>query len=245
MTEKNILLLVEGEKTEKDFFLKYSDSLMGKANIKIVPFRCNIYALYSFMKEYDFNIDIVDALLLCKSVDEDDKERIRGKKFFRRFLVFDFDFQDTHFSREDKIRRINDLARFFDDDSEQGLLFINYPMFESVKEKFHIPPLTFCYKEETNYKGLAASRGNSMILKNLQYDDFMDLIRNSVGIEQSILSMDTEDRFTYDMLSKAWYSDDLLKRQIEQLNKENAIYCINTSVQLALVYFGLSLYQKL
>ena len=54
MAEK-ILLLIEGEKTEKSFFENYNKSFLGK-DVEIVSLRCNIYSLNQLMKSYDFDI---------------------------------------------------------------------------------------------------------------------------------------------------------------------------------------------
>ena len=126
---KNILLLVEGERTECDFFNKMGEIMFGGVNIKIISFKCNIYSLYKFMEEYEFNIDLIKALTLKKNLlKEEEIEFIKENKFFMKFLIFDFDFQEKYISDSDKVIRLQKMRSFFirltfflpDDGAEQG-----------------------------------------------------------------------------------------------------------------------------
>lgn len=72
---ENILLLIEGEKTEKSFFENYNKSFLGK-DVEIVPLRCNIYSLYQLMKSYDFDIEIEKAILEAPNCSETNKAKV-------------------------------------------------------------------------------------------------------------------------------------------------------------------------
>lgn len=56
----NILIIVEGSKTEPNFFNRLSDVFGLKFDIYCLE--TNIYSLYKKMKEIDFNGDIKDVL---------------------------------------------------------------------------------------------------------------------------------------------------------------------------------------
>ena len=58
--ESNILIIVEGSKTEPNFFNRLSDVFGLK--FEIYCLETNIYSLYKKMKEIDFNGDIKDVL---------------------------------------------------------------------------------------------------------------------------------------------------------------------------------------
>lgn len=60
MSEKNILLIVEGERREKEFFNQVSKTFGLK--FTIYTYKTNIYSLYSRLKNYDFNADIIGVL---------------------------------------------------------------------------------------------------------------------------------------------------------------------------------------
>lgn len=239
---KNILLLVEGERTECDFFNKMGEIMFGGVNIKIISFKCNIYSLYKFMEEYEFNIDLIKALTLKKNLlKEEEIEFIKENKFFMKFLIFDFDFQEKYISDSDKVIRLQKMRSFFNNESDQGYLFINYPMFEAIKEKTgQINIFDF----NNNYKQLITLRGINLNPNQLEYIDFTNLILESISIENSLIT-GSFTKPAYETLDSYWYEDKILNIQIDTYTKHKYIYCLNTSVQLPLLYFGERLYKKL
>ncbi|MEG2094099.1 MAG: hypothetical protein RRY80_07285 [Lachnospiraceae bacterium] len=54
-------------------------------------------------------------------------------------IVFDYERHDTYFS-EEKIRR---LQFYFNDSTDQGKLYINYPMVESYQHLTSLPDISF------------------------------------------------------------------------------------------------------
>lgn len=121
---------------EMNFFTSFNNNYLGLKNkVQFIPFCCNIYALYQEMKKYDFDIDTEKAILLSPSISEEKKASIKDVKFESKYLVFDFDFQENSLSDETKIEALYEMIRIFNNDSENGLLLLNYPMFESFEER--------------------------------------------------------------------------------------------------------------
>lgn len=244
MSEKNILLLVEGESTETTFFDKYGKSLMGESNIKIVSYKCNIYAFYNFLKEYDFQIDLVDGLLLWTQTSEEEKQILANKKFIRKYLVFDFDFQENSYEFEQKVEILKQMSSHFNNESDNGLLFINFPMFEAYKEKLiNNHPATFAVNS-TNYKDVVDKRGNKIDASKLKYEDFIQLINESLLIESFILNKHGKP-LDYSSIVDSWYDGSILDSQLRKIKKDGTIFCYNSSVQMAISYFGEKFYKKL
>lgn len=48
------------------------------------------------------------------------------------FLFFDYDFQESRLTLEENNRHIGEMLEYFNDETENGKLYINYPMVESV-----------------------------------------------------------------------------------------------------------------
>ena len=86
---RNILIIVEGKRREREFF----ERLCGIFNIdyKIFTYETNIYSLYSEMKSYDFNADIIKVLKGLNKSSENSE--IFENKFAFVYLVFDFEIQ--------------------------------------------------------------------------------------------------------------------------------------------------------
>ena len=58
--KEKILIIVEGERAEADFFKQLSN-VFG-VRFQICCFKANIYCLYQRMKELDFNAEVKDVL---------------------------------------------------------------------------------------------------------------------------------------------------------------------------------------
>lgn len=123
-----ILFVFEGEKTE----VQLSDSLLphfiadGENTIVRTAYRNHIYSLYRDMESDGF-IDIVELL-------KEDNESLRDfsrDSFSQVYLFFDYDghVPDPGKDRDNQVRL---LINFFNEETEQGKLFVSYPMVEAI-----------------------------------------------------------------------------------------------------------------
>ena len=134
--KKNVLVLVEGEKTDvalmQKLFRTYTEL---DANYRIVPYRTNIYVLYNEVFEAMDEKEDMDLLLALRAREPDiSKKKLLDDKYSDIILVFDLDPQDPQFSAE-KIRR---MQTYFCMSSDMGKLYLNYPMVESF---YHMPTI--------------------------------------------------------------------------------------------------------
>ena len=131
---KKILLLVEGEKTEVELFKMAFEVYKLDMNYEIYPYRTNIYDLYERMflgNETDLNV--LDLLGILR--EKDSGNQLLSQDFSDILLVFDYEPQDNRFS----VDRINLMLKYFNESTDNGKLFINYPMFESFKHLISNP----------------------------------------------------------------------------------------------------------
>lgn len=123
-----ILFVFEGERTE----VELSDSLFphfladSENTIVRTAYRNHIYSLYRDMVSDDY-IDIVELL-------KEDNESLREysrDSFSQVFLFFDYDghVPDPGNDRDNQIKQLID---FFSQETEQGKLFVSYPMVEAI-----------------------------------------------------------------------------------------------------------------
>lgn len=120
-----ILFVFEGEKTEKTI----TDSLLqhfinGESRVVISSFKTDIYTLYSQLKADD-DLDVF-ALVKEKNSNLSDYSR---DSFSQLYLFFDYDGHAP--VANDK--KISELLSFFDEETNNGKLFISYPMVEALK----------------------------------------------------------------------------------------------------------------
>ncbi|MBR2828653.1 MAG: hypothetical protein IKE70_05430 [Bacilli bacterium] len=140
-----ILLIVEGETTEPKILGSESHgllSLMG-ANYEIVAFANPIYELYEAYKNGEYD-DLVSYLRLKKGLKIDDK--ILSKNAFSAiYLIFDYEPHYQKYSDE----TIKKLLNLFNNETELGKLYINYPMVEAYYHLKSLPDIDY-YKRTVN-----------------------------------------------------------------------------------------------
>ncbi|WP_368252637.1 hypothetical protein AB2J17_25710 (plasmid) [Citrobacter freundii] len=134
---EHILFVFEGEKTEKtvtDSLLKHF--IENDKRIIISSFKTDIYALYKKLNE-DEDLDVF-ALMKERNTSLSEFNR---DSFSQLFLFFDYDGHSP--SASDK--KISELLGFFNEETENGKLFVSYPMVESIKCISHLDNLeAFC-----------------------------------------------------------------------------------------------------
>lgn len=141
------LFIVEGER-EKNELLSLICECFPEMNIKqanILIYGTNIYQLHSrITKEYgeqwsETDVDLAFVVSKMKSLDE-----VWYKDNFTNiFLIFDYERQDPNFS--DSI--INRMQAYFIDETDNGKLYINYPMIESYFDSFDSSDRSFKEKK--------------------------------------------------------------------------------------------------
>lgn len=127
------LFIVEGNH-EKNELMKFLLMIFPEIDINeenIIVYGTNIYMLYEeLVKEYHEDWDLQDVdLPYIVSKKESYDVLLRKDDFVNIILIFDYERHDPNFD-EDKISR---MQQYFDDSTDVGKLYINYPMVESYQ----------------------------------------------------------------------------------------------------------------
>ncbi len=125
----NTLFVFEGDKTEDVIVGRMERHFMGRSSAIKCVFGGEIYQLYSRLKEDDFAVDMVRLL---KERSEDNRKELDGydsDSFSSIYFFFDY---DAHATQADD-RKIEELISFFDNETENGKLFVSYPMVEAIR----------------------------------------------------------------------------------------------------------------
>lgn len=223
----DILFIVEGASTEPKLVKKIS-SVIGEHQYSIYPYKTAIYELY----EQLFADDDLDLLLVLKENETDSGRRsILSKKYTRIYLVFDFDSQHHRYNH----LKIVQLINYFNDSSDKGKLYINYPMMESHRHLSRMPDPDFVYRkidvcQLSHYKQIVGDFTFYSDLNRYTYEIITNMIAHHM-IKYMKLVFDSTTMPTYDDF-KNWTHDAdlaLLSKQVEAL-EQGFIYVINTSI---------------
>jgi hypothetical protein len=132
-----VLCVTEGEKGEIKILKALSKCF--DVQVEIVPFSAEIYQLYQLMNnsgEMGFEENLWSVLkqrYANQPISADFKkvlDRYNRDDFAEIYLFFDFDGHTT-FANNDKMAH---MLQFFDNETENGKLYISYPMLEAYKD---------------------------------------------------------------------------------------------------------------
>lgn len=234
-----ILFICEGEETERKFCNLIIDRYFidNKKPKEYVAFGANIYSLYDEMSK-DRDLDIIELIREKAKLKKDmaTYEKLTMDGFDEVYLIFDYDFHAPQYSFE----KILEMAEFFDNETENGKLYINYPMMESFKHFKSIPDEDF-----NNYK---ISKEECLKYKKIVGDvscikHFNDITLPILGIMiKQVLDkygfISKKKLNNYETYLNEFSQSNLLHLQNKSLSKDGKIFVLNTSILWGLDYFG-------
>lgn len=161
------LFVFEGQRREPLLFDTIKQLFFSQADALICTYGSNIYSLYCELKGHDtfgnaHDGDIVSVLknILTKRNDDTLLNK-KASDFSEIFLFFDYDFQESKGTLEENNRCVHEMLNYFNDETENGKLYIHYPMVESLFYTKELPDDAYCGYVATrecckNFKALTA-----------------------------------------------------------------------------------------
>lgn len=245
--ESNILIIVEGARTEPAFF----NRLLGVfyQNFEIYCFGTNIYTLYKRMKEIEFNGDLKSVLIELHP----EQRELLSKKFAYTYLVFDC---DVHHPKKEDIRcieeiiadnfsKLREMAEYFVDETDPsvGKLYINYPMMESYrdcddffdenyKSTMVSLPAILSYKKDVGKRKLSRVRVDSYTEKQ-----FSLLVLQNI-YKLNVILTDTWSKLSYEEYLIQSSAKRILLAEQDIAKRSKMLSVINTSIFILSDYFG-------
>lgn len=136
-----ILFVFEGDEREPRLYRTLERLYFPRGNNNIVcSFGNNIYDLYNELQEYDGGGDVVSLMRERLAARGDTAlDGIRSSDVSEIFLFFDYDFHNSQLTLDEINRRVKEMLTVFDDETDNGKLYINYPMIESIRYTKELP----------------------------------------------------------------------------------------------------------
>lgn len=140
-----ILFVFEGKKREPMLFETMKRLFFREGQSITCSFNNNIYQLYQDLQEMDEGADIVSVLREKNKDNEDSpfKDDTRTSDFSEIYLFFDYDFQNKNLTLDEMNVQLKELIEIFNDETDNGKLYINYPMIESIRYTKALPDPDF------------------------------------------------------------------------------------------------------
>lgn len=175
--------IVEGESREPQVIDNISKIFFHHGNCKLIPLPAgeNIYMLWKRLKADDFDTDIIEVL---RESSKELKKLLMGLSrddFSEVFLFFDYDAHQTNLGKNDDKDVINQMLESFDNETENGKLYISYPMVEALRdyEAGSCGNKDACYVSIQNlniYKNASASRTKTPHMRDYNIDTWKEII---------------------------------------------------------------------
>lgn len=128
--------IVEGEVREPQIIDNISKIFFLHGNYKVItlPAGENIYMLWKQLKSDDFDTDIIEVL---RESNAEIKRQLMGLSrddFSEVYLFFDYDVHQTNLGKAVNADVIHQMLEGFDNETENGKLYISYPMVEALRD---------------------------------------------------------------------------------------------------------------
>lgn len=186
-----ILFVFEGEKREPALFKAIERLFFKDGQHIICSFGNNIYELYQCLKALDDSGDIVSVLRenYTGSPESPFAEDSISSDFSEIYLIFDYDFQNKNISLEEMNSQISEMLDMFDNETDNGKLYINYPMVEAIRYTKQLPDSEY-YTYTVNRQACATTSFKSIADAFSDYKslDFLTLSDRRTPTEKEIAS---------------------------------------------------------
>lgn len=155
-----ILFVFEGADEKSLFNTLLSLYFPKDVEKAICLYKNNIYNLYKEIKGFDGAGDLVSILADRYRNQEDNPfENRKRSDFSEIYLFFDYDFQNKNIPLKEINFQLNKMLEFFSDETDNGKLYVNYPMIESIRYTQKLP--------DKDYFRYTVSRTDCCHFKNL------------------------------------------------------------------------------
>ncbi|MFI3326975.1 MAG: hypothetical protein R3Y35_12525 [Clostridia bacterium] len=221
MTSRNILVLVEGAKTDVRLVKKLLRIYDLDSTFEIISYNTNIYTLYNKMFKHR-DIETLDLLQTLKEYDKSGSD-IFNKKYSDILLIFDLDPHDPLFEFE----KIIEMTEYFNESTDNGKLYLNYPMVESFSHRYDEDDIEFMDRtvninDLMNYKEIVNSFIGDPNKLGKTKDNMSKIILQNLEKANNIIQ--TTDFTYYPEFSK------ILDVQLDKIALDNELFVLCTCI---------------
>ena len=239
-----IAIISEGEKTEKQIinnlennFTTFSDKII------FLSYKANIYNLFREIEE-DEDIDIISLLKekqikankIRNDVENIDVSNINSDDISQIYLFFDYDGHDSEYSNE----KIRQMIEIFNNETENGKLYISYPMVEALKhlkkDKLDINNYLVEAKTRINYKNFVSQNTDYENLVNLTKGNWLFII--SENLKRCLFLLEITN-INYEIYSNMINQESIFNKQLDKyISKEEKVLVLSAFPFFLIEYFG-------
>jgi len=177
-------IIVEGTAREPQLLNNMLKVLFRRelCEIILLPAGQNIYMLWKQLNADEFQTDIIEVLRESSKDLEQRLESFSRDDFAEVYLFFDYDgHQDNLTDETDGSTVLQQMLETFDDETENGKLYVSYPMVEALRD--YVPQscrvLTDCccqIDDLTSYKHRSGHNNIHSDVRKYDYTDWCEIL---------------------------------------------------------------------
>ena len=237
------LFLVEGEDRDPrilDYMIKSMFKGKFKAAVITIPAYKNLYMLYNTLSAADgFALDVVEVIREQIEGAREILEGIERQDIDEIFLFFDYDIHQTNLPKGvNPIDVLEKMLCYFNNETENGKLYISYPMIEAVYDYIDVSctPFSECYisvDKLEEYKNQAGD-GNIKASKHLIYEDWAEIL---TSFSQRIVCLLEVPQLDYEYYKSHVTPLSIMKVEMKYLKRYNAAFVLSALPEMLFDYF--------
>lgn len=243
MREPIILFVVEGEKRDYRFVQEMERCFMAgshKVSVINVPASQNIYMLYQKLVEDDFETDVVEVLRESVPEAREKLEGVSRRAISQVYLFFDFDPHQNNLAGGvvGFLDAIAKMLEVFDNETENGKLYISYPMVEALYDyrRDYCQTYSGCFLPLDGIVGYkeASGDGNPKASLHMSHAEWKEVIEVFVLRVKCLLGFDDID---FDLYRRAVTPLTLFCGQRDECESGRRVFVLSAFPEFLLDYF--------
>ena len=249
---KRIAIICEGEKREVQYFSSLRKLFFQEYEYTFLALSAkeNLYMLWNQLKADDFETDVIELL---RDLDDECKTQLEGVRrdsFQEIYLFFDYDphQNNSSLSYNESNDIVKDMLEVFDNETENGKLYISYPMCEALRD--FIPggcrafgPCVVYESDIKAYKRTTGDRRNHVNdVKNYDSSRWMDCIRTFLMKSRCLYCLDNR------VVDDHWYKTTvnplgIYEHERNLFEKERKVFVLSAFPAFLVDYFPAGYFQ--
>jgi len=234
---KNILFIFEGDRAEEHLFESFERFYFnenGDSTI-VATFGTTVYPLYGELIEDEF-LDVVEILRERSDENRESLADVSREDIAEIYLFFDHDGHASNANDE----KIASLLAYFNDETDNGKLYISYPMVEAVKHlsaSLDFQNVTAEISQNRKYKGRVSNECDEAVkhLQDLDQVCWFEINHEHCMKAWSLLT----DQF--ELPSEVVTQESVFNTQLEKHIQPNQSVAVLSAFPLLLLeYYGVS-----
>lgn len=239
--------IVEGEVREPQVIDNISKVFFTHGNFTIItlPAGENIYMLWKKLKADDFDTDIIEVLRESNKEIRKQLMDLSRDDFSEVYLFFDYDAHQRNLGKADDGDVIDQMLESFNNETENGKLYISYPMVEALRD--YEPGV--CGNKETcfaaieelgDYKNVSSLRSYNPHFKEYDFDtwkEIIDVFAMRISCLFGLSDTVEYEQYSYEVTPYEIYA-------MEEKESENQrVFVLSAFPEFLVDYFGVKLWK--